>query len=177
MPKKQVQFYDSWVYTILEVLSEHVGTVTEWALKQHHFQMLALGVRSQSISRKKKLSWKHCKMTQFLTLYALSWFLSTKHDKFMTTQQVITFLFDPSLNITMQPWMHITAPWSGYVSWLHTGKLRRQRLWEVYFSIRDYNIISCTRQRRRQLPWSSYNTYPPCWHTNFCEGITIVNIS
>ena len=109
MPKKQVQFYDSWVYTILEVLSEHVGTVTEWALKQHHFQMLALGVRSQSISRKKKLSWKHCKMTQFLTLYALSWFLSTKHDKFMTTQQVITFLFDPSLNITMQAWMHITV--------------------------------------------------------------------
>ena len=54
------------IYTILEVLSEHVGTVTEWALKQHHFQMLALGVRSQSISRKKNC---HMKTLQDDTIF------------------------------------------------------------------------------------------------------------
>ena len=47
--------------------------------------------------------------TFFLTLYALSWFLSTKHDKFLTTQQVITSLFDPSLSKAMQAWIHITV--------------------------------------------------------------------
>ena len=50
------------------------------------------------------------------------------------------------------------------------AKRKRQRLWEIYFSIR---LIIVSQGNQRELSWSSCKPYP-AWivTTNICEGIT-----